>query len=213
MNHATAEQLIAFESKLAKAYEAGELPFLLHLAGGDEAQLIEIFKQVAVGDWVFASHRAHYHALLAGIHPAEVEAKIMAGKSMFIYDAERNFCVSAVLAGTCGIAVGVAVALKEEGSPSRVWCFLGDGGEEQGHFWEAAMYAEGHDLPITFIIADNDQQVETPKLERRGGLVGGLENIMGCVRRYLYKPTYPHAGTKEVPNPAYRPEIVERFRR
>jgi TPP-dependent pyruvate/acetoin dehydrogenase alpha subunit len=208
MNHCTAEQLIAFEARIRGLWNAGELPFLTHLAGGNEAQLVEIFKGIAPGDWVFASHRCHYHALLVGIPPEEVEAKIRDGKSMFIYDASRNFCVSAILGGTCGIAVGVAVALKEEGSPNRVWCFLGDGAEENGRLHEAAIYAEGHGLPVTFIIEDNDQQVETSKLERRGGPVLGLEEIFGCVRRYHYKPTYPHAGTQEVPNPAYNPEVV-----
>lgn len=211
MNHATAEQLIVLERQVADLWTKGELPFLTHLCGGNEEPLVEIFKRIAPGDWIFSTHRNHYHALLAGIPPETVLQKIKSGKSMFIYSAEHNFCVSAVLAGACGIAVGVAAALKAEASPHRVWCFLGDGAEEEGHFYEAAFYAEGHELPIAFIIEDNDQQVETPKLERRGGMVGGLENIFGCVRRYSYKATYPHAGTRETPNPNYNPAIVAKY--
>lgn len=207
----TAADLIAFETRILALYDAGELPFLLHLAGGNEDQLIEIFKRVQPGDWVFASHRCHYHALLAGIPPEEVEAKIRDGKSMFIYDASRNFCCSAILGGTCGIAVGVAVALKAEESPNRVWCFIGDGGEENGHLYEAALYAEGHGLPVTFIVEDNGRQVDTTKAERRGGHVYGLENIFPCVRRYHYVSTYPHAGSPG-PEPVYNPEVVAKYK-
>lgn len=209
MNHCTKEQLIAFEHKIQGLWAAGELPFLTHLCGGNEDQLIGIFKGIAAGDWVFASHRCHYHALLVGIPPEVVEQKIREGKSMFIYDASRNFCVSAILGGTCAIAVGVAIALKEEGSPNRVWCFLGDGAEENGKLHEAAIYAEGHELPVTFIIEDNDRQVDTSRSERRGPApVLGLEEIFGCVRRYHYKPTYPHAGDGITLDPPYNPAIV-----
>lgn len=194
MNHATANQLIEFETGIKDLWEQGELPFLLHLAGGNEHQLVKIFEGIKAGDWIFASHRAHYHALLAGIEPEEVEAKIRAGKSMFIYSKKHNFCVSAVLAGTCAMAAGVAWALREAGSENRVWCFLGDGGEEEGHFYEAALFVEGNNLPCKFIVEDNDRQVDTSKAERNR-IPSGLENIFGCVTRYCYKSVYKHADT------------------
>lgn len=203
-----AADLIAFEWKMAGLWANGELPFLSHFCGGNEDQLLEVFKRVHPGDWVFSTHRNHYHALLAGIPADTLEAKIRDGKSMFVYSAHHNFCCSAILAGSCGIAVGVAVALKAENSTSHVWCFLGDGAEENGHFYEAALYAEGQGLPITFIIEDNNQQVETPKAERRGGMVAGLENIFGCVRRYRYTPAFPHTGDGVTLNPNYNPAVV-----
>lgn len=209
---ATREDLIEYENEIRDRYDAGLLPFLTHLCGGNEGQLIEIFKEIKDGDWVFASHRCHYHALLAGVPQVKVWGDIINGKSMFIYDASKNFCVSAILGGACGIAVGAALALKEEGSANRVWCFLGDGAEENGRLHEAALYAEGHQLPVTFIIEDNDKQVETTKAERRENEVSGLEIIFQCVRRYHYKPTYPHAGTGK-PDPTYNPMIVRMFSR
>lgn len=212
MNHCTKERLIAFEGRIRDLYDSGELPFLTHLAGGNEDQLIKIFQGIAPDDWIFASHRCHYHALLSGIPEAQVEAAIRNGKSMFIYDAEKHFCVSAVLGGTCAIAVGVALALKKECSPNRVWCFLGDGAEENGKLHEAAIYAEGHELPVTFIVEDNGKQVDTTKMERRGNDVSGLEIIFGCVRRYHYRPTYPHAGSANS-DPIYNPAIVAKFAR
>ncbi len=187
----TAEELIAFETRAKDLWESGELPFLLHLCGGNEEKLIEIFREIKNGDWIFSSHRSHYHYLLAGGSEEKLIQKIKDGRSMFIFDRELNFFTSSVLAGTCCIAAGVAHALKEEGSQNRVWCFLGDGAEDEGHFYEAVCFVQGMSLPCTFIIEDNDRSVDTDRARR------GRFQIRwaSCVWRYHYTPTYPHAGS------------------
>ncbi len=185
------QQLIAFESRVKDLWEAGDLPFLLHLCGGNEEQLIEIFREIKNGDWIFSSHRSHYHYLLAGGSEEKLMQLIKDGRSMFIFDRELNFFTSSILAGTCCIAAGVAHTLKQEDSQNRVWCFLGDGAEDQGHFYEAVCFVQGMDLPCTFIIEDNDRSVDTDRANR------GRFQIQwpSCVWRYHYIPTYPHAGS------------------
>lgn len=200
MNHCTKDGLIAFETEIKLLWEAGELRHLLHLCGGNEDELIRIFRMFKAGDWIFSTHRSHYHALLAGIEPANLRAMIEQGHSMFVFDKARNFLTSSVLAGTCAIAVGVAWALRESKNREHVWCFLGDGAEEQGHFYEAVMMAAGHELPVTFIIEDNNRSVDTTKPDRRGcGSLGTSGFQMDWPReyviRYHYTPTYPHAGS------------------
>ncbi len=191
----TAQSLIEFESGIRELWERGQLPSLVHLCGGNEQQLIDIFSEIKEGDWIFSTHRTHYHALLAGIEPELLIQRIKEGDSMFVYSRKHNFLCSAVLAGCCGIAAGVAWYLKNEvWSSNRVWCFIGDGGEEEGHFYEAAMFVEANDLPCTFIIEDNNRSVDTPREARRGA-AKGLEHLFKCVRRYHYTPTYPHAGS------------------
>lgn len=186
-----AADLIAFEADIARMWEAGDLPYLIHLSGGNEAWLLQFFEdRVRPGDWIFSTHRNHYHALLAGIPPLRLKEKIARGDSMFVYDREHNFFTSAILAGQCGVACGVAWALQEERSPNTVWCFLGDGAEEEGHFYEAAMFTMSHNLPLRFIIEDNDRAVETTKQER-----GWFRQQWPCVIRYNYQPTWPHAGS------------------
>jgi len=203
----TTSDLIKFESGIKGLWEAGKLPSLVHLCGGNEDELIKVFAEIKHGDWVFSTHRTHYHALMAGIDPTVLARKIGDGDSMFVYSRERNFFCSAVLAGCAGIAAGVAWQLKQERyskwengfewverDPPEVWCFIGDGGEEEGHFYEAAMFVEANDLPCTFIIEDNNRSVDTPRDARRGN-AKGLEHLFNCVRRYHYVPTYPHAGS------------------
>jgi pyruvate dehydrogenase E1 component alpha subunit len=196
----TAQSLIEFELGIRELWEQGQLPSLVHLCGGNEQQLIEIFSEIKEGDWVFSTHRNHSHALLAGIDPDLLELKIKEGDSMFVYSRKHNFLCSAVLAGCCGIAAGVAWEMNSRQDwnaihpRNHVWCFIGDGGEEEGHFYEAAMFVEANDLPCTFIIEDNNRSVDTPREHRRGA-AKGLEHLFKCVRRYHYTPTYPHAGS------------------
>ena len=196
----TSQDLIAFESRIVSHFAAGQLPCLIHLSGGNEAQLLELFSRVRPHDWVFSTHRNHYHALLKGLPADHLEAEILAGRSMFIYSREHNFLTSSILAGTCCIAAGVAWDIVRQplqlGPRPHVWCFLGDGAEEQGHYYEAALFAEANALLITFIIEDNARQVDTPKHERRGLLQSTHQPLdhFSCVKRYHYKPTYPHGG-------------------
>ena len=192
MNYVTADDLINFESGIASLWEAGDLPYLLHLCGGNETWLIDFFADVQEGDWIFSTHRNHYHALLSGINPDKLERLIREGDSMFVFDRKRNFFSSSILAGTCCIAAGVAWALKEEASHNRVWCFLGDGAEEEGHFYEAVMMVMGHELPCTFIIENNNRSVDTTIEERMPTRFRMA--WPECVIRYNYAPVYPHAG-------------------
>jgi len=191
MNYITKQGLIEFENEIIKLYKDCKLPFLFHLSGGNEDQLIEIFKDIKDGDYVISNHRNHYHALLAGIPPEELKQKIIDGRSMFIYDRKRNFFTSAIIGGTPAIAAGIALALKRKGSSQKVWCFVGDGTEDSGHLFEAARYVSGFELPCKFIVEDNNRSVCTPKNERWG--MAGYPIMPSCVMRYEYDITYPHA--------------------
>ena len=189
----TPDGLRSFVDKIAEHHDAGRLPFALHLPGGNEEQLIDIFSNINEGDYVLSTHRNMYHALLHGLPPEEIEEKILNGRSMFMFDRERNFYVSAIIGGPVAIAVGIAWALKRKGSDQRVWCFLGDGTEDTGHFAEAVRYVNGFDLPCTFIIEDDCMAVEAPK-ERRWGTNEDLE-WPECVIRYHYTKSRPHIRT------------------
>lgn len=195
MNYATKDKLISFEREIIKLYKDCKLPFLFHLSGGNEDQLIEIFKDIKDGDYIISNHRNHYHALLSGISTEDLKQKILDGKSMFVYDRKRNFFTSAIIGGTPAIAAGIALALKRKGSSQKVWCFVGDGTEDSGHLFEAARYVSGFDLPCTFIVEDNNRSVCTTKNERWGNSSNPI--FPSCVKKYTYNITYPHARVDE----------------
>ncbi|MEK6875347.1 MAG: thiamine pyrophosphate-dependent enzyme [Nanoarchaeota archaeon] len=192
MEKSVALDLINFEKAIASLWDQGKIPYPVHLSGGNEDILIKIFKEINPEDYIFSTHRSHFHYLLKGGSPEKLEKMILEGKSMHIFDKEINFLSSSIVAGNAGIAAGVAYALKRNDKTNHVWCFLGDGAEEEGHFYEAVRYVDGQKLPCTFIIEDNGFSVETPKNAR----YGDCDFIWpSCVKRYTFKRTYPHVGT------------------
>ncbi|MBS1261041.1 MAG: Transketolase 2 [Calditrichaeota bacterium] len=75
-----------------------------------------------------------------------------------------------VSAGSLGqglsVAVGVALAAKLDNHPRRVFCCMGDGEQQEGAIWEAAMSAAHYRLDnITAVIDFNRMQIDGPVTE------------------------------------------------
>ena len=193
-NTVTAEELIDFEKDIADEFNAGRIRAPIHLSGGCEAQLIEIFRNIKPTDWVFSTWRSHYHALLHGVPPAKVRAEIMAGRSIALCFPEYRFFSSAIVGGTLPIALGVALAIKRRGGSERAWCFIGDMTARAGAFHECIQYALSNNLPIKFIVEDNGLSVCTPT-DAVWGFVGGeTEWVEKLCFEYEYTLPFPHAG-------------------
>ena len=104
--------LIQFERKMADHWESGRVRGPIHLSGGNEDELIEIFKYVKKTDWVFSTWRSHYHALLKGVPSEWVEQEILDGRSITLVNKDEKFYASAIVGAIIPIAVGVFMANK-----------------------------------------------------------------------------------------------------
>ena len=180
------KQLIAFEDDIAELYKTGKIKSPVHLGGTNEQQLITICKHIKKEDWILGTWRNHYQWLLSGRDPAKLKQLILDGHSMHVFD--DKFFTSAIVGGIAPIAVGLAWSLKHSKSKNKVWCFLGDMGAMTGIARESMRYAQGHDLPVNFIIEDNGLSVETDTLDAWGR--GNKNKTL----KYEYKRKYPHAG-------------------
>lgn len=183
--------LISFEEDIANEYENAKIHSPVHLSGGNEEQLIEIFKEVKEEDWIFSTHRSHYHALLKSNDPKWLKNEIMNNRSMHINSRKYKIFTSSIVGGIIPIALGTALAIKLKKKKGRVWCFVGDMASEMGIMWECVKYARWNNLPITFIIEDNGIGCYTPTNEAWGGRIG---RYFKPVRLYEYKRKYPHHG-------------------
>ena len=185
----TADTLLAFEADIAEVFATGAIKAPIHLGGGNEAQLIKIFSNIGPEDWVLCGWRSHYHCLLKGVPPIELRAAILAGRSVSLaFPAYRVLC-SGIVGGIAPIAVGIAKAIRDSGGANYVYCFIGDMTAESGIVHEAMKYAARHQLPVTFIIEDNDVSVMTPTQESWGSYLHVYDK-----QRYHYKLTRPHSG-------------------
>ena len=189
MEKITKKELVDFEKEILDLFEDTKIRTPIHLSGGNEDELVEIFKDIKPQDYVFSTHRSHHHFLLKGGSREKLKQMILDEKSMHVFDKSLNFFSTSIVAGAPAIATGVALALKKKNLESKVYCFVGDGAEEEGHFYEAVRYVDGWDLPCTFIIEDNNRSVATPKSDRYNN---SKINWPECVKRHHYEATYPH---------------------
>lgn len=194
----TKEELIAFENEVARRFEAGEIAAPIHLNGGSEDQLIEIFKNISPDDWCLCSWRSHFHALLHGISPDELMRQILAGRSMYINSVEHRFYSSSIAGGILPIAVGLAMAIKRKGEARKVFVFCGDMTAQMGIFYESVKYARNFELPVTFIVENNHCSVLTDTEKVWNGSEGLWAEYYSNVREYDYELSWPHSGVKQI---------------
>jgi transketolase len=61
------------------------------------------------------------------------------------------------------VSIGAAQAKKLNGDSSTVYCLMGDGEQNEGQVWEAAMYAPHHKVDnLIAFIDENGQQIDGP---------------------------------------------------
>ena len=196
------QDLIDFETDIGETFNRGEIRAPIHLYAGSEDQIMRVFKKIDVKkDWICCTWRNHYQALLKNIPPAVIKERIMAGKSMVMNLPEYKFVCSSIVGGIPSIATGLALAAKLRGTDEHVWCWTGDMSAETGAWAEAYKYARAQDLPITFVVEDNELSVLTPTHEMWGADKWYLpaQNRAWYESKHLiyykYKNTkYPHAG-------------------
>jgi pyruvate dehydrogenase E1 component alpha subunit len=193
---------IDFETDIGETFNRGEIRAPIHLYAGSEDQIMRVFEKIDVEkDWICCTWRNHYQALLKNIPPDVIKERIMSGKSMVMNLPEYKFVCSSIVGGIPSIATGLALAAKLRGTDEHVWCWTGDMSAETGAWAEAYKYARAQDLPITFVVEDNELSVLTPTHEMWGADKWYLpaQNRVWYESKHLiyykYKNTkYPHAG-------------------
>jgi TPP-dependent pyruvate/acetoin dehydrogenase alpha subunit len=187
----TPDQLIAFEQRVANAFNQGEIHAPVHLSGGNEMKIIDLFAEIKRNDWVCSTWRSHYHALLHHVPQEQLMSDIRAGRSISLCYPDHRVISSAIVAGCLPIAVGLAWSIKHANKSEHVWAFIGDMAATTGMFSECVRYAVGHELPVTFVIEDNGVSVCTDTKKTWGGK---FDHGCSHVRSYRYQLCWPHAG-------------------
>lgn len=156
-----------FENKCNQAYRLGKIGGYMHTYVGMEATAVGWNSALKQGwDYVITAYRDHPQPLLMGSDPVKVFAEIMGrsgglsrgkGGSMHLYDIERGFFGGwGIVGGHNPLGAGLAFAAKYRSEDRVTLCFLGDGASNAGVFFETLNMAALWDLPVIFIIENNE---------------------------------------------------------
>ncbi|MFC6836690.1 thiamine pyrophosphate-dependent dehydrogenase E1 component subunit alpha [Halomarina ordinaria] len=166
---------------------AGPIPGELHLAAGHEAAAAGVCAHLRDDDVVTATHRPHHVAIAKGVDLKRMTAEIFGrrtglckgkGGHMHLFDPDVNFACSGIIAEGCPPAVGAAMAAKKRNTDGVAVSFVGEGAIDQGGFLESLNLAAVHDLPVVFVIEDNDWAISMPK-ERVTDVSDGSQRAAG----------------------------------
>jgi len=75
----------------------------------------------------------------------------------------KDFPVCITIASQCVHAAGAAYAMKLRGEPRVAVCMVGDGATSKGEFYEAINAAGVWQLPLVFVITNNQYAISVPR--------------------------------------------------
>jgi pyruvate dehydrogenase E1 component alpha subunit len=165
----------AFEEASQRGFRQGKIGGYLHVYTGQEAVATGFLQAFREGDKMITAYRDHAHALLLGSDPKNVMAELYGkgtgivkgkGGSMHLFDVERGLMGGyGIVGGHIPLGVGIAYAMKYQGTDHICQLYLGDGSISTGAFHEAANLAGlwGKDgmCPCLFIIENNQYGMGT----------------------------------------------------
>ena len=160
------------EEKAAQMYGLQKIGGFLHLYIGQEAVAVGSMAALDLKkDYVMTTYRDHAHALVAGMSADALMAEMYGkatgcakgkGGSMHMFDAENHMLGGHGIVGShMPLATGVAFKIKYLEEDGVVLCYFGDGAIHQGAFHEALNLEKVWELPIVYIVENNQYGMGT----------------------------------------------------
>lgn len=141
------------------------------VAGMGHEPLAAVSIQLQPGDYLFPYYRDRAMALAKGVTNAELASAYFAktgsssaGRQMpgHYSDRKRNIWSVPTPTGANALpACGVAWSMQLDNQPNVVVATVGDAASRQGEFYEAIAFAIERQLPIVFIVEDNNYGIST----------------------------------------------------
>jgi pyruvate dehydrogenase E1 component alpha subunit len=164
-----------FEQVAMKNYQAGKMGGFLHLYIGQESVAVGTCSLMGANDHVITAYRDHGHALAVGMSMNECMAELFGkvtgcskgkGGSMHFFAPDKNYWGGhGIVGGQTPLGLGLAYGIKYKGLSGAALCFMGDGAVNQGVFYESLNMASLFDLPVIYVIENNQYSMGT-SLER-----------------------------------------------
>lgn len=161
-------------------YKNGEFQVPIHLAMGHESIAAAVDYILEKEDAMLLSHRnIHYNLIRMGTLREDLdeyylrESGLANGHlgSMNLTNPDKNIVYSSsILGNNLGVGCGFALGNKLTNPKGVVFIQTGDGGIEEGSFYESLLFLKSNNLPSIIIVENNDWSLGTQIHERRANI-------------------------------------------
>jgi TPP-dependent pyruvate/acetoin dehydrogenase alpha subunit len=162
----------AIEQRAMNLYRQGKVPGSFYDGFGQEAVSVGATWAMAGPDRLCVLHRDLGAHLVRGVRPATIlsqymgrEAGVTSGRDGNVHFGDlRTGCVGMVsmLPDMMLVAAGMAMAFKLRGEARCALTWFGDGSTSRGDFHEAMNWAGVQNLPVIFVLENNQFAYSTP---------------------------------------------------
>src|SRR6056300_913552 len=160
-----------FEEKAGQLYGMGLIGGFCHLYIGQEAVVVGLEAAAEEGDKRITSYRDHGHMLACGMDANGVMAELTGreggfskgkGGSMHMFSKEKHFYGGHGIVGAqVPLGAGLAFSDMYKGNDRVTFAYFGDGAANQGQVYETYNMAQLWDLPVIFVIENNQYAMGT----------------------------------------------------
>ncbi|MDQ2052188.1 thiamine pyrophosphate-dependent dehydrogenase E1 component subunit alpha [Natronolimnohabitans sp. A-GB9] len=162
----------AFDEEAGDRFADGEIPGFVHLYIGEEAVGVGTCAALDPDDYIASTHRGHGHCIAKGLDPKYMMAELYGkaegycngkGGSMHIADVDAGMLgANGIVGAGPPLATGAALSIDYDDRDQIAVSFLGDGAVAQGQVHEAMNLAATWDLPVVFVVENNQYGEGTP---------------------------------------------------
>src|SRR5436190_4428773 len=162
------------EERLKILTRQGKISFLASTRGHEKAQVGTVMMLKPGHDWFFPYYREKAVAYALGMPVKDMFLHMLSregdsssnGRNMpeHFSSRELNLVSQTACTGTQFLpAVGMAKALRKDGSDAVVYVSSGEGATSEGEFTEALNWATREELPVLFLIQNNGYAISVPQ--------------------------------------------------
>lgn len=161
-----------FETECVKLYRQGLIIGYFHPYLGEEAVATGVCAALRPDDYIVSTHRGHGHCIARGGELKKMVAEVLGreagycrgrGGSMHIADIHTgNIGANGIVGGGIPIGVGAGLGIRVRGTDQVAVVFFSDGACNNGVFAESLNLAAIWDLPVIFVLENNQFAVSSP---------------------------------------------------
>jgi 2-oxoisovalerate dehydrogenase E1 component len=204
------------EERLRILTRQGKVSFLASTRGHEVSQVGTVMLMKPGHDWFFTYYREKAIAYALGMPMKDIFLHMMSregdpssnGRNMPEHFSSRalNLVSQTACTGTQYLpAVGMAKALRKDGSDAIVYVSSGEGATSEGEFFESVNWATREELPVLFVIQNNGYAISVPQNAQTSSEIHRIAAGFGL-------PSYAVDGTRYDGIYELLPDLIKRMR-